>query len=1276
MANPTEPTIVQPSSLGFSVSFQKIDLDIDLLNRSLKGKAEVTINPHSRDLKSIRLSCRQCAIQRVTANGRACSNISYEDPYLRKKLSWKASAHQHHMLRRQVQGQLKTPPEEELVINLPKSVKIDEIDPSTVEAQSASITKLSFGSKKDSVDDTPVESVQARSAVEQERRFTPITLVLEYVIHSIRDGMQFVGWQEGELRYPHAYTRNSSFPGSACCLFPCIDDSAARCSWEISIKCPKTIGDALASKRQARMTRSSAVLDRDPVFTTTEVDQSDFSDADKALDIAVICTGDMTDEIDDPVDTTKRTSSFSCGNLISAQHIGFAIGPFEHVDLAEFRDDEEDDKLGQNAVPLHSFCLPGRAEEVRNTCLPMAKAIDFFTIEYGSYPFPNYKMCFIDDCYPGIIHTGCLTICNSNLLFPEDVIEPLERVSRQLIHALAFQWMGIHVIPKETADTWVVVGIAYFMTDAFMRKLFGKNDYGFRQKIASDRVTELDVARPSLHETGALIELDTSELEFMELKAPLVLSILDRRLTKAGSSSGLSRIISRVFLNAKVGDLPNGAVTTAVFAKTCEKLGHAKLETFFAQWVYGAGCPRFRVAQKFNKKRNMVEMLITQIQVEPPDRDLEKEHFMRDVKEEMHNVYAGPVQPVFTGPMTICIHEADGSPYDHMIDIKEQVTKVDIPYNTKYKRLKRSRRQKERMAAASGLDYNPDGNDDVLLYCLGDVLQSEEEMQEWRLADWGKDQEDQMNQESYEWIRMDANFEWICKMSIGMPGYMYLSQLQQDKEVIAQLESIQYMAAQREHALISTILVRTLMDTRYFHGIRTAAAAALAKHGKDELDWLGLYHLEKAFTELFCYRDSPMTRPNDFSDRAAYYIQCAIPKAISKIRDNSGKAPMRVRTFLLDKLKYNDNSTNEYSDNHYIATLMEALADAVASKPAPSAELEEDIIVFNDEDDGDHLHFHNACIDQLDRYRRIDEWLPSYHNILSTAALNCRRKLVMARAIDDNAASFVDYTRDGTADLVRLAAFDNLLEMGLAKKEVVLKWFLFSMGTDPSPYFRQHMLRLLGKMLGSIAIGVETDSTTTAMEQDGLIIEEEGSTEARQADLARKQTVPGALAALKQEVSGNEVLKEGIWEAVRSPAPSLMEMKELLDICALLYEPKTQIYLRLKYPRYWRCTKIGPAKLRFYPTERFRTKPRPKPVVGAPLPNPVAGSSPASAAMSNTTSMAPPRRPIFKPPRRPSQGSVGSAGDVEMRNSSPAEEKPRLKIKLKVGGIKMEGGGK
>ena len=119
------------------------------------------------------------------------------------------------------------------------------------------------------------------------------------------------------------------------------------------------------------------------------------------------------------------------------------------------------------------------------------------------------------------------------------------------------------------------------------------------------------------------------------------------------------------------------------------------------------------------------------------------------------------------------------------------------------------------------------------------------------------------------------------------------------------------MAAQKEHGLVSTILVRTLMDWRYFHGVRTTAAQALSKHAKDELNWIGLHHLEKAFQEFFCFPNSPMTRSNDFSDRATYYIQCAIPQAIARVRDNIGKAPLRVKRFLFDKLKFNDNSNNE-----------------------------------------------------------------------------------------------------------------------------------------------------------------------------------------------------------------------------------------------------------------------------------------------------------------------------------------------------------------------------
>ena len=179
--------------------------------------------------------------------------------------------------------------------------------------------------------------------------------------------------------------------------------------------------------------------------------------------------------------------------------------------------------------------------------------------------------------------------------------------------------------------------------------------------------------------------------------------------------------------------------------------------------------------------------------------------------------------------MTIRIHEADGTPYEHIVEIKEANTKFEIPYNTKYKRLKRSRRQKERTTAAPSADAAPEVNDDVLLYCLGDILQSEEEVEEWRLHDWPKEEEDKMSQESYEWIRMDADFEWICKMNINMPAYMYISQLQQDRDVVAQLE----VSILPTHELRYAKMLRS-----HSNGLPCSESIGLYRHSSLERSWI------------------------------------------------------------------------------------------------------------------------------------------------------------------------------------------------------------------------------------------------------------------------------------------------------------------------------------------------------------------------------------------------------------------------------------------------------
>lgn len=382
--------------LGFSISHQKVELDINLLPRSLRGRTEITVNPHSKDLRSVRLNFRQGEIRSLTVNGKPCAGLKYEDPYNRTTLPFRAGVHNFFMLQEKLTGPLNNPPEKELTVKLGKNVKIDELDPFSEEAQSILLSKTFGSNKRELGDSSAIDLTQgSRTGIEQTARFTPITLIIEYEIKRVRDGMHFVGWEEEDLQYPHAYSTNSLTPGSACCLFPCLDELTSRCTWEISIKCSKTIGDSVQKPSETKsLLPANGVKGlshgRNGAHTipgTVERPNS-FSTEDKALEILVVCTGDMTDEVSkasrqkqskltyqivDPRDPTEKTTSFICTTPISSQHVGFSIGPFEHVDLAEFRESDEDDRLGQNAVPVHGFCLPGRAEDLKNTCLPLAK---------------------------------------------------------------------------------------------------------------------------------------------------------------------------------------------------------------------------------------------------------------------------------------------------------------------------------------------------------------------------------------------------------------------------------------------------------------------------------------------------------------------------------------------------------------------------------------------------------------------------------------------------------------------------------------------------------------------------------------------------------------------------------------------------------------------------------------------------------------------------------------------------------------------------------------
>lgn len=1236
---------------------QKVELDIDFDQR-IKGTTYLTIFPEHPDIKAVVLNARQCQIHNVTINGLKPESVDYADPCDTLTLHTNASVKQHHILQEKLSGSLSAPPQPELIILLPDELEITETPEFVVQtAAGVKAAKLTGNI----ANDAEVAESLADTAVS---RYTPLSVVISFTSTHTRDALHFACGSPGSGRWPHVYTRGGFLPGRASVLFPCMDSLYYRCTWEISLTGPKTVGDAL---------RQISGLSR------PDDQASDDTRAYEAKEMVYVCPGELTDDIVSKTNPSRRTVSWNISQNVSAQHIGFAIGPFEKLDLGTFRDAEKLELLQENAAPINGYCLPGRTAEVENTCLATTDALDHFSITHAPYPFHSFSYCFVDDNFDRPANFAGLAVCSSRMLHPENVIDTAQEVTRTLVQALTTQWLGIQILPKLPEDTWVVLGSALFLADVYMRDLCGNNEYRFRMKKMADRVCQLDHERPSLSDMGALLHVDPAEYDFLALKSPLVLYILDRRIHKTVGSPKMSINIGKFMSKARNEDLKDNLLSTQDFCKVTEKVLHASIDDFINQWVKGAGCPQFAASQKFNKKKLVIEMTIRQTQAtNTAEHELEPDKFMRDVREDFQTVYAAPQQHVFTGPMTIRIHEADGTPYEHIIQIKEAITKVEVPYNTKYKRLKRGKKQRAKNAARA----DGDEENDALVYCLGDVLQTDEEISAWKITEWSEEDEARMNAESYEWIRLDADFEWISTIRLGMAGHMFVSQLQQDRDVAAQLVSIQHISEYSASQLVSSILLRTMMDSRYFHGIRTAAAHALVKHASNDndIDMIGLFHLRKAFEELYCVSegDSIMTRPNDFSDQLSYFLQCAIVEAISRVRDENGYTPYEVKVFLLDKLKFNDNSQNSVSDAYYVSVLIKALSNALLARPKrPSEEdLEDDL------DAATHWAgvqaFEKSCLDEIDRYRRMDEWTSSYQNLYSRTALESQSKLAKAGLADFSLPHFLQYTRLGNFDMLRCAAFDALASDDLftESNKIILRYFVHCMAAEPSPWLRYKLRQAFGKSLARKALGF-SKVVSGVVQSDTLLVEGAPVATAVGTDEARRTSVEGALNALKNEIGSHEALQKYLWQALNHPDVGYEDVKALLEFCQMIYPAEDHAIVAIRLPRYWKMDIVGKGKLRFRKSNKIRTKKFEawKPKITIPLskapPAPAVRTGIKLKIGSNkqgSFSIPSPAAVATPTPTPPPPQSVTAPAPASVSTPAPAQpQRQVLKLKLKPG---------
>ncbi|KAL0580698.1 hypothetical protein V5O48_001339 [Marasmius crinis-equi] len=1109
--------------------------------------------------------------------------------------------HRHPELKRKVYSALQEGDEGELSIAIPKEVSL----------KATGTVGTAHSEYATPEPQTPGPQAPSGQVMTE---FSPIVVKIAYSIRNPVDGFEFVSATENQ---------------------PYVNNLWEKCSWEFEFVVPRYLEER-------------------------DSDEDDTSDLSPTV---VVCSGELVEQIAHPYNSNKTIFLFSQPAQTSVQHVAFAAGPF-HLHQIPADLNADDAPAGSTQPLIYAFCLPGHESMLPATTNALRPAMSFYTTEFGSYPYSSYKVVFVEEMPTQRFDSATLALVSVDLLHGDDAIELAIETRQNLSHALACQWSGINIQPKTWSDLWLVNGLSGYIAGLFLRKLFGNNEYRFRLKRDMQRVLEYDnggmppICQPQCHDPP-----DSSVLPFINVKAPLILHILDRRLAKSGTSLGLSRVLPKLFLSAISGEMQNNCLSTHNFLRICRKVSGVDPRNFAEQWIYGSGCPAFGVTASFNRKKMAVEITMRQ----------ECPAFKLHEGNEISKTLLKPV-PFFDGTMTIRIHEADGTPYEHVLDIRTPFKRYDVPFNTKYKRVRRNtKRYLARQAAAqAAAEGDAEAAEAMGMVDMGfglEIWEKEQERENWRVSDWTEEDEAVMSGATYEWIRMDADFEWIADLRFDQPDFMWVSQLQRDRDVVAQLEAVHALARQPT-SIVSSTLTKTVLVSNYHYRIRVEAALALVNCAIRRLDFLGLFHLFKLFLR-YCYEPEDanqdlfthtyVPKPNDFSDLSEYFVRKSLVTAISRIRFENGKSPSVVRQFLIDQLRYNDNTANPYSDAFYICTIISAASSASLSTAAPERGelLPTEVHTEHNAEDQELL---KMTLAEIDRYRSMDRLIPSIHNIVTVAALEFYMLLGAANLVPASSRIFFPLTREGNYVPVRLAAFDGLF---LTKwyAPAIMRYVLAVIANDPSRIVRRHVAR---NACQSLALLVQMgEMKSTAKDTESLLIEEDGSHPERLKE-SKKTELDALIKALRKdrEVGKNEMIREFIMPVALAPDVDYEVRWCVLKLADLLIKPveETPPTIRLHIPP-TPITETPPP----LPSAKIAVKPPKLPAkTGGP---PAKPSIPINLKLSNTSSdtprlslslnNTPKATPVPLPAAEPARPSVVSKGKLKGRPpKSNVPEKP------------------
>ncbi|EGZ06709.1 hypothetical protein PHYSODRAFT_530724 [Phytophthora sojae] len=771
--------------------------------------------------------------------------------------------------------------------------------------------------------------------------FKPVVVRIEYDIEEPSGGLRFVlpDEQYQPKRSPHMYTYCGPFGGlcdGARSWMPCRDTLRDACTFRIELTVPDWC--------------------------------------------VAVCSGQMVQQVLNPEPDADgmqwRTFRYVVNPKTNCSSIGFAVGPFRLYVPPEM-------------PRMTHFALPECFEDLVHCTSKLASAMTYFERALGaSYPFKTYQQVFVEDLPDQLQYIAGGAIMDQNLLHGPRIIDRELPSHLAQVKGLVGSWIGGAVGIQSTKDAWVLIGVIGHLVNTYARSIYGEEEYGYRIQLAMDALTTMELTTdqqsPALlsSEVDVYSEYDPLSLTLLEVKAPLVLHMIEQRVGPKHLSIAIQRANASASTGKSTGtSASTEPLTTLSFLKTVKTIagapGQDLTKSFLTSWIIEPGMPFFTVGYWYNRKQTQAEVVLQQ---EIP-----------------------PGGKLYTGPITITIVE-DTSEYTYQKRIEHKRHKFDFPCHSK---VRKKRRKRQGLA-------DPDDSVSVGGPGMG------------------------LNDTPVFWVKIDTGCAWLRHVVMHQPDFNWMEQLLSDKKVGSRVHAARALALfHRPHEKPNVMSCRVLTEcmsglTTHSRRLRAEAAQSLGiwqsihaplTNANTQLPiWKAMHNLVRIFKEHFFDRATDMPLPNYFLPSGGKVILEALGAQQASISSKQIQSPPEIETFLLQLLTENDNSKNYVEmddqsqvadDCYYIGNLVLSLSVLTVDRPARSEE-------------GD-------VVREILRYLHYDQVQPSYNKTITVCCLEALCNLVLAGRCEEKLVNFHSFASPKHSNLVRKAAIESILRLYFAE---------------------------------------------------------------------------------------------------------------------------------------------------------------------------------------------------------------------------------------------------